>query len=174
MMDSRGFLPVDWEQIPDLGLYMDQVVTYVSNVLLPLQGGAQKEILTASMVNNYVKQGLLPRPQGKKYTREHLALILMIAFLKRTMAMDEIKKLFDVMGSDIRQSYESFAACQNACIKTEHTQQRDAQQVMQQAIFVAMAHIDCLDALENLHQSIVPTEEKKPSDKKERRRKQND
>uniref|UniRef100_UPI003A952E65 DUF1836 domain-containing protein n=1 Tax=Hominenteromicrobium sp. TaxID=3073581 RepID=UPI003A952E65 len=82
---AGAFAPIEWEAIPDLGLYMDQVVTYVATALAPLYGEEPKDLLTSSMVNNYVKQSLLPRPQGKKYYREHLAMLLMITSLKRTM-----------------------------------------------------------------------------------------
>lgn len=75
-----------WEMLADIGLYMDQVVTLTERVL-PLGG------ITKAMVNNYVKNGLLPRPVGKKYDREHLALLLEIGVLKQAMSMEHIARL---------------------------------------------------------------------------------
>ena len=82
-----------WETLPDIGLYMDQVVTLTERAL-PLGG------ITKAMVNNYVKTGLLPRPSGKKYDREHLALLLEIAVLKQAMSMEDIATLLSWLGED--------------------------------------------------------------------------
>ena len=85
--------PAAWMLIPDLGLYMDQVITYIERQLEPLYGEAAKSLLTPSMINNYVKSGLVHRPLGKKYYREHLAILLMIVTLKPVASMDDILKL---------------------------------------------------------------------------------
>lgn len=85
--------PAPWALIPDLGLYMDQVVTYIEQQLEPLYGAAAKGLLTPSMINNYVKNGLVQRPLGKKYYREHLAILIMIVTLKPVASMDDILKL---------------------------------------------------------------------------------
>ena len=168
MMQKDVFAPAVWEQIPDLGLYMDQVVTYVTSILLPLHGEQEKEILTSSMVNNYVKQGLIPRPQGKKYTREHLALLLMISFLKKTMAMEDIKRLLDAMGDDICAGYQLFAACQKKHVNVEPSQvPMDAAIVMEKAIFVAAARLDCLNALN----ALAPQQEPEKVEKSEKKAK---
>ena len=85
--------PAPWALIPDLGLYMDQVVTYIEKQLEPLYGQEAKGIITPSMINNYVKTGLLARPEGKKYYRNHLALLMMIVTLKPVASMDDIARL---------------------------------------------------------------------------------
>ncbi len=82
-----------WALLPDLGLYMDQVVTYIERQFEPLYGAQAKGMITPSMINNYVKSGLLPRPAGKKYGREHLALLMMIVTLKPVASMDDIARL---------------------------------------------------------------------------------
>ena len=56
--------PVPWEQMPDFGLYMDQVLNYMERQVIRFGSG---ETLTAAMVNNYTKSGLVPRADGKKY-----------------------------------------------------------------------------------------------------------
>ena len=63
------YQPVPWEQIPDLGLYMDQVITFITRAYEPLYGDSTKSYLSAPMINNYVKNKLIPRPTGKKYSR---------------------------------------------------------------------------------------------------------
>ena len=83
MEDTRIELP-QWETLPDIGLYMDQVITLMERTFAPFLPGAE---ITKSMVNNYVKVELIPRPIGKKYDREHLALLLVIGVLKQALSM---------------------------------------------------------------------------------------
>ena len=107
--------PAAWPFIPDLGLYMDQVVTYIERQLEPLYGEASKNLLTPSMINNYVKSGLLPRPLGKKYYREHLALLLMIITLKPVASMDDILRLITPHENQtVQQLYDEFYAVQKS------------------------------------------------------------
>ncbi len=79
-----------WEMIPDFGLYMDQVLTYTEAQLPTLSGFLG---LTAAMVNNYVKAGLVDRPKGKKYSRTSIAQLLMICLLKQTISQESIRRL---------------------------------------------------------------------------------
>ena len=62
--------PVPWDQLPDFALYMDQVLSYMDRQVIRFDEG---DTLTAAMINNYTKSGLVPRAEGKKYNREHLA-----------------------------------------------------------------------------------------------------
>ena len=61
--------PADWETLPDFPLYMDQVLSYMERQTIRLD---ESDALTASMVNNYTKNALVPRAEGKKYNREEL------------------------------------------------------------------------------------------------------
>ena len=87
------YRPVPWDQIPDLGLYMDQVVTFIARAYESLYGAGDHGSLSPSMINNYVKSKLIPRPVGKKYSREQIALLLMIVPLKQTCTMEDIRRL---------------------------------------------------------------------------------
>ena len=89
----QQYRSVPWEQIPDLGLYMDQVVTYIARIYAPLYGQDIGSYLSPAMINNYVKSRLIPRPSGKKYSREQIALLTMIVALKQTCSMEDIRKL---------------------------------------------------------------------------------
>ena len=61
--------PARWEELPDLALYMDQIVSYMPRQLIHFDQG---ETLTSAMVNNYIKDGLVPRADGKRYGPVHL------------------------------------------------------------------------------------------------------
>ncbi len=86
--------PEDWEQIPDLDLYMDQVLSYMSRQHIGLAPSGD-ENLTPAMVNNYAKHGLLPRAKGKKYNREHLAYLTAICLLKQVLSVGETGVLLE-------------------------------------------------------------------------------
>ena len=82
----------DWNAIPDLGLYMDQVITYIDRQYRALYEEGER-LFTPAMVNNYVKMGLVSRPAGKKYGREQLAQLLMIYVLKQAVSAGGMKRL---------------------------------------------------------------------------------
>jgi len=100
-----------WDELPDLELYMDQVVSLVSNYLSHLGRmlGEEKPI-TPAMINNYVKMGLMRAPIKKRYTRAHLASLIMICILKRSLNMSAIQKLIpgDMSDEEIQERYEAF------------------------------------------------------------------
>lgn len=75
--------------LPELELYMDQVISTVEKYLSALKVG-DKSILTPSMVNNYVKNGVIPPPEKKRYTRDHLAQIIIICTLKQTVELSDV------------------------------------------------------------------------------------
>lgn len=89
--------PVAWNNFPDISLYMDQVISYMPRQFINI--GADSE-LTPAMVNNYIKDGLLPRADGKKYTRVHLTYLTMICALKQVLSVKEIKFLLEDIQSN--------------------------------------------------------------------------
>lgn len=78
--------PQKWEDFPDIGLYMDQVLSYMPRQLIDL---GETETLTSAMVNNYIKDGLLPRAEGKKYSRVHLAYLTAICAMKQVISVKD-------------------------------------------------------------------------------------
>lgn len=99
-----------WEQIPTLGLYMDQVVTVIDQALNPLIGFDEDAIITPSMINNYVKLGMVKKPEKKKYSREHIAALIVITILKQSAAIGDIRMGIDtaLKSGDKQSSYDSF------------------------------------------------------------------
>lgn len=85
--------PADWENLPDIELYRDQVLSYMKRQHALQPENAQ---LTGAMINNYIKSGLLPRANGKKYNKDHLVYLTAICSLKQVLSVgetDEILKL---------------------------------------------------------------------------------
>ena len=81
--------PADWETLPDFPLYMDQVLSYMERQTIRLD---ESDALTASMVNNYTKNALVPRAEGKKYNRDHLAYLTFVCILKQVMSVSAADK----------------------------------------------------------------------------------
>lgn len=82
--------PAAWENLPDISLYMDQLISYMPRQLIRFE---ESENLTSAMVNNYIKDGLLPRAEGKRYGQTHLAYLTAICALKQVLSVKEIKTL---------------------------------------------------------------------------------
>ena len=106
----RDQRPVPWEQLPDFSLYMDQVLGYMDRQVIRFD---EADALTAAMVNNYTKSGLVPRAEGKKYNREHLAYLTAICVLKRVMSTRDMDLLIreELQGErPVADGYAAFCA----------------------------------------------------------------
>ena len=79
--------PARWEELPDLALYMDQIVSYMPRQLIHFDQG---ETLTSAMVNNYIKDGLVPRADGKRYGPVHLGYLTAVCALKKVLSVRDM------------------------------------------------------------------------------------
>ena len=83
------------KDIPNMDLYMDQVTTLMENNLSPAaRHGNDDKILTKTMINNYAKNDLLPAPYKKKYSKEHILVLILIYYFKGILSIGDIQKLF--------------------------------------------------------------------------------
>ena len=73
--------PIPPEDIPDIGLYMDQVTTFMEEQLSSTKRYEDDKILTKTMINNYAKNNLLPPPIKKKYSKEHLLVLIFVYYI---------------------------------------------------------------------------------------------
>lgn len=100
-----------WEQLPDLELYMDQVVALVTRCMdaLPVANPGDA-VITPSTVNNYVRLKVMPAPVRKKYTRIHLAYLILICLLKQSLSLAEIQLIlpYDLPEDQVRAVYDNF------------------------------------------------------------------
>ena len=85
-----------WAEIPNIDLYLDQVLLYVNQVCVPISPDKDKG-LTASMVNNYVKHGYLTKPDKKKYQRQQIARLIAITTLKSVFSIQEIAQTLNTL-----------------------------------------------------------------------------
>lgn len=110
--------PADWTQLPDIGLYMDQVVTYIDRQLSLHRRSDKEHVVTSAMVNNYIKDGLLPRADLKKYAPIHLAQLTMIGALKPVLSMQDLQTLLQHSkdGRSVPETYSRFLAGQQLAV----------------------------------------------------------
>ena len=90
MKSVEGFRLPRYKEIPNVGFYLEQVVKYINGYLNQL---GYPEI-TNSMVSNYVKQGLIHKPDGKLYYTDQIAHLFFVSITKNILSMDNIQKLF--------------------------------------------------------------------------------
>lgn len=103
-----------WADIPNIDLYLDQVLLYVNQVCAPVSLDKDK-VLTASMVNNYVKHGYLTKPDKKKYQRQQIARLIAITTLKSVFSIQEIAQTLNNLQSQANsdQLYDAFVDYMN-------------------------------------------------------------
>lgn len=107
----RNYRLPHWEEIPDLGLYMDQVVMLLTQYLDYLPPEIKEErVITASTVNNYVRMKIMPAPVKKKYYRSHIAYLIMICTLKQSLPIAAVQKLIprDLSPEALQRSYRAY------------------------------------------------------------------
>ena len=83
------------EALPDINLYMDQVITFMEKELYPTKRHEEDPILTKTMVNNYVKNNLLPPPEKKKYSKEHVLTLIFIYYFKSILSISDIQSILN-------------------------------------------------------------------------------
>ena len=81
------------DDIPNIDLYMDQVTTYLNDKFANTKRHEDDKLMTKTMINNYVKSRLLPSPQKKKYTKDHMMVLVMIYFFKNIISINDVNKL---------------------------------------------------------------------------------
>ncbi len=105
----RHFRLPRYEEIPSVGLYLEQVTKYISDYLAPLNGVE----ITSSMISNYVKKGLVANPVKKQYSREQIAYLMFVAIIKTVVSMDDIKLMVSIQ----KETYSTQRAYDYFCLE---------------------------------------------------------
>lgn len=119
LIDIAKFHVPRWEELPNIALYLDQLVTLLEDYLANyIQDDNNKEnkIITKTMINNYVKQGILDSPNGKKYNKIHIAKLFVICILKQVYSISDINELIKlaIKTVPVEKAYDRF------CIELEN------------------------------------------------------
>lgn len=101
-----------WSELPELDLYMDQIIVLMEKYL---GSNPEDKLITPSMINNYVKLGIIPPPTKKKYSKTHIAYLIIICSLKQVMPIADIKILIDekIENSSIEELLNEYSELQN-------------------------------------------------------------
>ena len=111
------------DELPNIDLYMDQVTTFMDRHLASSKRYDEDKLLTKTMINNYTKNELLPSPNKKKYSKDHMYLLILIYYLKSVLSITDIQailkplneKFFDGAGEvPFEKIYEEIFAIQKA------------------------------------------------------------
>ncbi|MBR4669779.1 MAG: DUF1836 domain-containing protein [Butyrivibrio sp.] len=106
IMASLGRIDaIKLEDIPNIDLYMDQLTTFMDERLKKAtRHPGEDKILTKTMINNYAKNDLLPPPVRKKYSKDHLILLIFIFYLKNILSINDIQTLLEPLKNRFRHS----------------------------------------------------------------------
>lgn len=142
--------PENWKDIPDIDLYMDQIINYMERQHIGLK---VDENLTGAMVNNYIKQKIMPKANGKKYNRDHIAYLTAICLLKQIMSVSDVgvlleNQVFDKQGINI--FYENYISIldenlteANNLIKESLTKDEAAKLALEMAVSSYVQKLTC-------------------------------
>ena len=126
-----------WEDFPTVDLYMDQVIELVNRYISGYAAFKGAAAITPAMINNYVKAKTIPSPVKKRYSRIHLAYIIMVCVLKQTFSIAVIQKLVraDESEENVARIYNAFAQSQEEALKStadeiEKTAEKDGELLM--------------------------------------------
>ena len=119
-----------WNELPNIDLYLDQVVNLINSTLSPyifLNNDTKKEniqVLTKTMINNYVKNNLIEAPEKKLYSKIQLAKLFVICILKQVYSMQDIKTLISIAleNTTPKEKYDSFCDLFEECLRCTFNQ----------------------------------------------------
>ena len=115
LQEAEEFALPNWSALPSIPLYMDQVMMFTGEALSLFERDEKQSLLTNSMINNYVKSGVVDHPVHKKYSKEHLSKLMMVGLLKQVLSIQDIAVLFSG-NEDAEQLYKDFAAAQSGAL----------------------------------------------------------
>ena len=123
-----------WEQLPQLELYMDQVILLLRQYLSPLHHEEDDKSITTSIINNYVRMKIIPPPVKKKYSKVHIASLIMICILKQSLSISCIQRMLPEEQNEetLQPFYHDFV--EQYCVVQEsfiqHTRKADAEKLL--------------------------------------------
>lgn len=95
-LNNTEFLnQIDETDIPNINLYMDQVLSFMNDNLKHYKSSSKDQPLTKSMINNYVKHEIIPKPENKKYYPQHIISLIYIFYLKQILSLEDVKSIMN-------------------------------------------------------------------------------
>lgn len=120
---------IKWEELPDIKLYMDQVIGFLTEKLEFFKEDEvekkKSSFITSSMINNYVKSGVIEHPQQKKYSKEQISQLVIISMLKQVLSIPDLKTLLSEV-DNMEKFYSDFERTQTDAMNEVSSQVRFA------------------------------------------------
>ncbi len=98
--NSQFLNQIENSKVPNINLYMDQVLSFMNENLEHYKQNPKDKILTKSMINNYVKNELIPKPENKKYFPQHIISLIYIFYLKQILSLEDVKTIMNQYEKD--------------------------------------------------------------------------
>ena len=142
----EGLDIVKSEDIPDISLYMDQMTSFIDEKLESFKREEDDKLLTKTMINNYTKNKLLPPSDKKKYTKNHVMLLILIYFYKNVLSFADIKRLCDLsIYNDFEKGDESLSQLYDMLIHIEDDKKNEIVDDLKERLEYAKNKVDAFD-----------------------------
>ncbi len=138
------------EDMPDIDLYMDQVITFMDGEMQAMKRSPEDKVLTKAMINNYVKNKLLPPPERKKYSKEHLLTLIFIYYFKNSLSMEDIRNVLGPLADRYWHAgdYPSLEEIYTAVFSLEDAEIQKVKDSIQDTFILSQEAIDAMDAMD--------------------------
>lgn len=142
----EGLDIVKSEDIPDISLYMDQMTSFIDEKLESFKREEDDKLLTKTMINNYTKNKLLPPSDKKKYTKNHVMLLILIYFYKNVLSFADIKRLCDLsIYNDFGKGDESLSQLYDMLIHIEDDKKNEIVDDLKKRLEYAKKRVNSFD-----------------------------
>ena len=142
----EGLDIVKSEDIPDISLYMDQMTSFIDEKLESFKREEDDKLLTKTMINNYTKNKLLPPSDKKKYTKNHVMLLILIYFYKNVLSFADIKRLCDLsIYNDFEKGDESLSQLYDMLVHIEDDKNNEIVDDLKKRLEYAKNKVDAFD-----------------------------
>jgi uncharacterized protein YeeX (DUF496 family) len=128
---------INGNEFPEMEIYMDQAETFLNRGLKIYRKNDKDKVITKTMIGNYVKHNMLPRPVNKKYSKDHLILLTLIFYLKGTFQMEEIEKIVKPLIDNYNSEFDDkidLAALYDGILEVQAAEQEALAQSVNQMI----------------------------------------
>ena len=134
------------EDIPDILLYMDQMTGLIDEKLQSFKREEEDKLLTKTMINNYTKNKLLPPSDKKKYTKNHVMLLVLIYFYKNVLSFADIKRLCDLsIYENFEKEDESFSKLYDTITSLENDKKAEIIDDLKKRLEYSQSRLDNFD-----------------------------
>ena len=142
----EGLDIVKSEDIPDISLYMDQMTSFIDEKLESFKREEDDKLLTKTMINNYTKNKLLPPSDKKKYTKNHVMLLILIYFYKNVLSFADIKRLCDLsIYNSFDKGDESLSKLYDILVHIEDDKKKEIVDDLKERLEYAKNKVDAFD-----------------------------